>query len=238
VLRFDVLDREHRGRDPVGVERVSEGADRWVRRGLQQQLHGGFSRRADGQPTVTVTERDVGAGFEPEDVGVEGQRLGPIVDEDAGEVDAHGSLLRGGGSGQPPVIASRNEVQIVVHQQPVHDLEQRLVVTGRQDVQDGPPNGCTQSVEHVGHAYGGAGPDDARTLPRRRPRDRRPSGVRRAASRASAGTGPPRPCPRAPAPWSRAPSRARTGTTAPRTSRRGRRRRPGSRPARAPGRSR
>jgi hypothetical protein len=108
VLGRNVLDREHRCRDPVSEQRVAEGPDRRVRRWLQQQFHRGLAGRADGQPAVAVAERDVGAQLEAQDVGVEVQRLGLIIDEDARKVDTHGSLL-----GQPPGhrVAQRSEVE-------------------------------------------------------------------------------------------------------------------------------
>ena len=86
--RVDVVDAERGERDPVGDERVLERLGRRVLVRLEQELDAvGHVGTDDGQPSE-LADRDVGLGLEAEDVGVERQGLGLVVDEDAGGGDA------------------------------------------------------------------------------------------------------------------------------------------------------
>ena len=82
-LGLDVVDGERGEGDPVGDERLLERLGRRVLVRLEEELHAvGHVGRDDGQPSG-LADRDVGLLHEAEDVGVERQRLGLVVDEDA-----------------------------------------------------------------------------------------------------------------------------------------------------------
>ena len=76
---------------------------------LEEELDAvGRIGRDDGQPSGSAGG-DVGLLHEAEDIGVEGERLGLVVDQDAGDVDSHrsGSFR---GSGQRSAISCRGVV--------------------------------------------------------------------------------------------------------------------------------
>ncbi|GGV90539.1 hypothetical protein GCM10010228_79170 [Streptomyces massasporeus] len=99
VLGPDVVDGELGERDAVGGERVTVGLDGRVTGGLQEQFRAaGVLGGDDGQPPVRLAQGDVVLLHETEDLRVEAEGLGLVVDEDAGEMDLHGVLSSGPGA--------------------------------------------------------------------------------------------------------------------------------------------
>ena len=108
-LGLDVVHGERRERDAVRDERLLERLRGGMAVGLEQQLDAvGCVGRDDGQPARSA-DGDIGLLHEAEHIGVEGERLRLVVDEDAGDVDLHrsGSFC---GSGQRSAISCSGAV--------------------------------------------------------------------------------------------------------------------------------
>src|SRR5690606_10821596 len=93
VLGLHVVDGERGERDAVGDQRLLERLRRRVAAGFEHQLRAaGVLGGHHGQPPG-LAHRDVALLHEPQDVGVEPQRLLLVVNHHARQVDLHSGLL-------------------------------------------------------------------------------------------------------------------------------------------------